>query len=111
MQLESAKQLQNVKDLLDWKADPNTPFGPTRMTALHMAASWNQTTIVKLLLDARSDPQITDVNGMAPLHLACIFGDNLSVEALMNISQANIDQVAATPFGEMRPLDCALESR
>ena len=39
VQVEGKSQLQKVKDLLDWDADANCAFGPTKMTALHMAVS------------------------------------------------------------------------
>ena len=63
VQTTSRNQLSKVKDLLEWGADPNIPFGPTSMTALHMSASWEKPDITEALLKAGGNPTAMDVNG------------------------------------------------
>ena len=46
----SRTQIKKIQELLSWGADPNIPFGPTSMTALHMAASWEKPNITHELL-------------------------------------------------------------
>eukprot|EP00040_Diaphanoeca_grandis_P028626 m.166120 g.166120 ORF g.166120 m.166120 type:complete len:789 (-) comp31418_c0_seq1:219-2585(-) len=110
VQLQSSKQFENVQELLDWGADPNCKYGPTEMTALHMACSWSIPNVVKLLLfSSNADAGVADINGMTPLHLACVFGCLESVKALLQ-KQPDVNAVASTPLGTLRPLDCAMES-
>eukprot|EP00035_Acanthoeca_spectabilis_P021225 m.437041 g.437041 ORF g.437041 m.437041 type:complete len:813 (+) comp18053_c0_seq1:210-2648(+) len=109
VQLESPEQLTKVKDLLSWGADANAVYGPTRMTPLHMAASWRKPEIVDALLKAGGDPSVTDINGMTPLHLACVFGCADSVELLYASGKVDINAEATNALGTLRPLDCMLE--
>jgi len=109
VQLESPEQLSKVKDLLTWGADANAVYGPTRMTPLHMAASWRKPALVDVLLKAGADPSVPDVNGMTPLHLACVFGCADSVELLHATGKVDINAEATNVLGTLRPLDCMLE--
>jgi hypothetical protein len=48
-------------------------YGPTRMTPLHMAASWHRHELVSALLSHGADPSRQDVNGLTPLHCAVVY--------------------------------------
>lgn len=114
VQLEGPEQVAKVGDLLSWGADPNVCFGPTQMTALHMASSWANVPVVKMLLDAGADPMAADVNGMSALHLACVFGCIEAVQLLLAWRGAanktvDVNVEASTALGTLRPLDCAIE--
>ena len=95
--------------LLERGAEVDAAFGPTRMTALHMPASWNGVEIVEALLAAGADPTVADVNGLGPLHLAAVFGSVGSVRAIIATGRCSVDAVAATALGEIRLLDAALQ--
>jgi ankyrin repeat protein len=79
------------------------------MTPLHMAASWRKPAIVDALLKAGADPSVADINGMTPLHLACVFGCADSVELLHASGKVDINAEATNALGTLRPLDCMLE--
>eukprot|EP00039_Didymoeca_costata_P026790 m.16658 g.16658 ORF g.16658 m.16658 type:complete len:817 (+) comp5762_c0_seq2:461-2911(+) len=109
IQLQATGQEDKVTSLLNWKADPNVIYGPTQMTPLHMAASWNAPSIVIALLKAQADATRLDVNGLAPLHCAAIYGDLMSLKALVELGKVDVNQRIGTVRGEMSPLDCVLE--
>jgi ankyrin repeat protein len=67
-----SSQETNVVRLLEWGADPNLVYGPTKMTPLHMAASWHRTALVAALLTHGADAGKPDVNGLTPLHCAVV---------------------------------------
>ena len=69
--------------LLEWGADPNALYGPTRMAPLHMACSWHRPVATAALLQSGADPVAADVNGLGPLHCAAIYGDVASLRALV----------------------------
>ena len=109
IQLEAAGQEAKVNNLLEWGADPNAIYGPTQMSPLHMAASWRKPEVVIALLKYKADASRVDVNGLAPLHCAAIYGDLLSVRSLVELGHADVNQRVSTPHGDMTPLDCVLE--
>ena len=109
IQLQQFDQQPKVKALLSWGADPNAEYGPTKMTPLHMAASWHKPDVVSALLNAGADPTRMDVNGLGPLHCAAIYGDVASVRALVATGKVDVNHRIDTVRGEMTPLDCALE--
>lgn len=109
VQLEATGQASKVTSLLEWGADANAVYGPTQMSALHMAASWHRSEIVELLLMHGADPCRADLNGLTPLHCAVIYGDLNSVRLLIQTQKFDLHQKIATVRGEMGLLDCALE--
>lgn len=109
IQLQQFDQKTKVSTLLGWRADPNAEYGPTKMTPLHMAASWHKPEVVEALIKAGADPTRVDVNGLGPLHCAAIYGDVASVRALVATGKVDVNHQIDTVRGEMTPLDCALE--
>eukprot|EP00041_Stephanoeca_diplocostata_P032796 m.1061649 g.1061649 ORF g.1061649 m.1061649 type:complete len:871 (+) comp24212_c0_seq22:365-2977(+) len=111
VQLRANGQEAKVQKLLEWGADPNVVYGPTKMTPLHMAASWHQPQIVTSLLEHGADATRPDVNGLTPLHCAVVYGDPASVKSIVQKAGVNFDLNAMIPTvrGDMNLLDCALE--
>ncbi|KAG2258246.1 hypothetical protein Bca52824_077540 [Brassica carinata] len=59
-----------VKALLELGAiDVNYPAGPTRKTALHIAAAMVSPDMVAVLLDHHADPNVQTVDGITPLDI------------------------------------------
>ncbi|KAF8114747.1 hypothetical protein N665_0034s0086 [Sinapis alba] len=59
-----------VKALLELgAADVNYPAGPTRKTALHIAAEMVSPDMVSVLLDHHADPTVQTVDGITPLDI------------------------------------------
>ena len=79
------------------------------MSPLHMAASWHKPEVVIALLKYKADASKVDVNGLAPLHCAAIYGDLLSVRSLVELGNVDVNERVSTPHGDMTPLDCVLE--
>ena len=71
-----------------------------KATALFFACQTEHGEIVKLLLSNRADPNLVDVDGVAPLHLACLLGSTEIVEWLLDAG-ADMEMVlrnAYTPY-------------
>ncbi|XP_052831607.1 poly [ADP-ribose] polymerase tankyrase-1 [Octopus bimaculoides] len=64
-------------------AKANFAFHPSRSTPLHLAAGYNRTQIVKLLLQHRADVHAKDKGGLVPLHNACSYGHYEVTEMLL----------------------------
>ncbi|WZZ66430.1 LOW QUALITY PROTEIN: hypothetical protein YC2023_077800 [Brassica napus] len=59
-----------VKELFELgAADVNHPAGPTRITALHIAAEMVSPDMVAVLLDHHADPTVRTVDGITPLDI------------------------------------------
>jgi hypothetical protein len=72
-------------------------------TPLHLAAFWNRTEIVKLLLQQSTGPNISGYRNRTPLHYAAAMG-NVEVTRLLFDANANVD---VADSGMHRPLDLA----
>ena len=78
-------------------APPFLQTGPTKMTPLHMAASWHKPEVVSALLNAGADPTRMDVNGLGYVCAnACLFACRSMVRNADMAAQTAID--AATAF-------------
>ena len=72
-------------------------------TPLHLAAYWDHTKIVKLLIAEGADVNAKDEDGMTPLHEAALWGHNEVAELLI----ANGAEVNAKDDDDQTPLDVA----
>ena len=68
-----------IKSLLAAHADVNAPL-PDKSTVLAWAVDRQDEESVRLLLEAGAKPDVSDVDGAAPLTLACELGDPVIVE-------------------------------
>ena len=57
--------------------------GDEKVTALYFACQMGQVEAARLLLGKKADPNIADIDGVAPLHLACVHGFTEIVEILV----------------------------
>jgi len=97
----------SVELLLAHKADVNAEF-LGGMTALHCAAKYGHTDIVKLLLakKAEVDPRVK-INGYTPLLFASETGNKETVELLL-AHKANVNAKASDKENDgWTPLHCA----
>ena len=62
-----------------------------RCTPLSLAVKTKNFAIVKLLLDAKADPNMCDIDGYAPIHHALKHGDIALVRLLLNESATKVD--------------------
>jgi hypothetical protein len=53
-------------------------------TAIHGAVLRQHTKVMKLLLEAKADPNIPDDNGVLPLHTAAIYGNQEAISMLLD---------------------------
>jgi hypothetical protein len=74
-------------------------------TPLHLAAFWNRTEIVKLLLQQSTSPNIPGHRNRTPLHYAAAMGNVEVIRILLN-AKANVD---VPDSGTHRPLDLAFQ--
>ena len=75
--------------------NPNIPLD-NGATPLYIASKNGYLRIVKQLLKARADPDLSDSSGQAPLHHACLNGFLAIVQELL---QENADPNIATDTG------------
>jgi hypothetical protein len=74
-------------------------------TPLHLAAFWNRTETVKLLLQRSTSPNISGHRNRTPLHYAAAMG-NVEVIQILLDAKANVD---VPDSGTHRPLDLAFQ--
>jgi len=74
-------------------------------TPLHLAAFWNRTETVKLLLQQNTSPNISGYRNRTPLHYAAAMG-NMEVIRILLDAKANVD---VPDSGTHRPLDLAFQ--
>jgi ankyrin repeat protein len=74
-------------------------------TPLHLAAFWNRTETVKLLLQRSTSPNISGYRNRTPLHYAAAMGNVEVIQILLN-AKANFD---VEDSGTHRPLDLAFQ--
>jgi ankyrin repeat protein len=74
-------------------------------TPLHLAAFWNRTETVKLLLQRSTSPNISGYRNRTPLHYAAAMG-NVEVIRILLDAKANVD---VPDIGTHRPLDLAFQ--
>jgi ankyrin repeat protein len=74
-------------------------------TPLHLAAFWNRTETVKLLLQRSTSPNISGYRNRTPIHYAAAMG-NVEVIRILLDAKANVD---VPDSGTHRPLDLAFQ--
>ena len=84
--------------------NPNIPFD-NGTTPLYIASKNGYLRIVKQLLKARDDPDLSDSSGQAPLHHACL---NSFLPIVQGLLQENADPNSATDDG-VTPLHFACQ--
>lgn len=77
------KDWSAVASLLESKADPNAKQADG-MTALHWAATHDQTDIARKLLSAGANASVTNAYGVSALSLACQNGNEALVSSLLD---------------------------
>ena len=75
--------VQIVRKLLDKKADVNKKTGIQNRTALFYACAFDRQDVVTVLLDAKADPNICDVDGQSPLMEASESGHTKIIQKLL----------------------------
>jgi ankyrin repeat protein len=98
MQASDRSNVDTVKELLKWKADPNLASDIFKTTSLHLALGGREsgvTEITKMLLEAGANPNVKDVDGVTPLILAA----NDSPEVIEALIKAGADVNAADNAG------------
>ena len=75
--------VQIVRKLLDKKADVNKKTGIQNRTALFYACAFDRQDVVAVLLDAKADPNICDVDGQSPLMEASESGHIKIIQKLL----------------------------
>jgi len=100
--------LEAVKQFVE--RDPNTLQQRTKLsdTALHWASSCGHTDIVKYLLSKGSDPNIKNIAGATPLHLAARKAYVQVMAALIH-SKADLNAKNFLEDGEETPLHIAIQ--
>lgn len=88
--VEFSKHPEMVEILLDHGADVSERDGLAR-TPLHFVAAWRSDDvapeIVEILLERGADPKVEDVNGIRPLQLAMLIGQNRKVIRLLRAAE------------------------
>ncbi|HUS95967.1 MAG TPA: ankyrin repeat domain-containing protein [Hyphomicrobiaceae bacterium] len=72
-----------VELLLSFGADPNATHETNAMSALHYAASFGDTSIISMLLDAGASIELRTATGETPLMLAASIGQLSAVNLLL----------------------------
>ncbi|KAJ0410094.1 hypothetical protein ATCC90586_004944 [Pythium insidiosum] len=85
-----------ITTLLAHGADPNDTRADDHSTALHLAVEWNNTAVLRQLLDAGADVDAAASSGETPLHTAVLHGHLEAVEALLDVGA---DMTATTDEG------------
>ncbi len=80
--LVSINQLEEVRELLAGKDCNINEVDDTRTSALHMAASNNNTEMVKLLLESGADPCVFNDLGQTPLSIAKAYRNDILISIL-----------------------------
>eukprot|EP01038_Epipyxis_sp_PR26KG_P007166 gene7166-9769_t len=95
-----------VKFMLDHGANPNI-INKDHRTALHYAVAWGHGLIGKLLVDAKSDWNLEDTNGVKPIDVISNPGPILPYDALtyFNISQRKAKQIQRVLHPENVPVN------
>jgi hypothetical protein len=93
--------VENVQWLVSKGADVSEVITPNGFTALHIAATFGQFAVVKILLDHKAAPNVVQQSGASPLHFACQKGHNDVVELLL---QHQADASMASFKGGITPL-------
>ncbi|XP_065312556.1 ankyrin-3-like isoform X3 [Gordionus sp. m RMFG-2023] len=75
---------ENIKGALPGNGNKNNIGGGVKLPALHVAAKKDDCKAAELLLQNRSDPDVTSKSGFTPLHIAAHYGNQ-------NIGQLFID--------------------
>ena len=79
----SNNNINEVKRFIRKNANLNSQIANTKVTPLHLAVQKGNLDIVKILLEAKADPNLASIDGATPLHLAALSGNLGVVEALL----------------------------
>ncbi|KAK0077002.1 hypothetical protein PV325_004566 [Microctonus aethiopoides] len=89
------------------RINPNLEAG--RETALHFAVRRNDTECVKILLDHNANPNIPNVKGATPIHVAAITGRLEIIDTLLNFSRLAPDLDHFSDFRKQTPRQLILD--
>ncbi|BFZ13612.1 hypothetical protein BsWGS_16651 [Bradybaena similaris] len=100
------QSVKTIRSMLNRGVDPNFEIPRTQQTPLHLALKNNpvpDTTFEKmlnLLLFFGANPNAQDCDGISPLHLACMYGNTLGVQLLLQAgADVNVvDNIQETPL-------------
>ena len=91
--VEVVRLLLQVADI---QVDQPTGGG---VTALCVSSQFGHKEVVSMLLEKKADPNIANIMGVAPLHVACLKGHTAIVEMLLHAG-ANLEAAVAAPAAE-----------
>ena len=96
--------------LLRARANPNQPDKPGCVPLHHAAAYCDNAEGARLLLEAGADPCITNVHGMTPFQVACVYGATKVVKELLPFTShiGNVELHFAIVTGRGSPEHLAL---
>ena len=75
--------------LLRIGANPNQPVEEGGLTALHTAAQWGNSAVIRLLVENGADPSVKTTSGSTALDLACEYAPGEAVEELLSLGAQN----------------------
>ena len=76
-----------VQLLMDHKASPEVAMGPTKMTALHLAAQDGNVDSLQILVNGGANVEAKNVRGQSALHLAALAQSPETVEVLLKAGE------------------------
>ncbi|PIG69615.1 hypothetical protein AARAC_002762 [Aspergillus arachidicola] len=102
---------QSVKVLLDAGAQVNPPQDSTRLTPLQLAVDWSGPDVIRLLLDAKANPNcFTSAKRGNALQIACRRSEEAAVVELLIGAGADIDSRSGYRYDDRKSEDEFSES-